>query len=80
MNLLKNIRLLFCFEILVVAFICIRGYVKTDYPLYVPISIFVLAIGLLSFFEYRKRKVNEKEVVTWCVSTVPDRTRKGTGG
>ncbi|PFP71069.1 hypothetical protein COJ95_24090, partial [Bacillus cereus] len=45
---------------LIVAFICIRGYVKSDYPLYIPISIFVLAIGLLSFFEYRKRKVNEK--------------------
>lgn len=60
MNLLKNIRLIFCIEILIVAFICIRGYVKSDYPLYIPIGIFVLAIGLLSFFEYRIRKVNEK--------------------
>lgn len=60
MNLLKNIRLLFCIEILIVAFICIRGYVKWNVALYIPISIFVLAIGLLFFFEYRKRKVNEK--------------------
>lgn len=36
---MKNIKVLFCFEMLTVLMVCIRGYVRWRWPLYMSIGV-----------------------------------------
>ncbi|ENQ3107828.1 hypothetical protein ACEOWJ_003929 [Bacillus cereus] len=58
---MKNIKVLFCFEMLTVLMVCIRGYVRWEWPLYMSIGVGVLAIVLLYYFHYRYGKSEEKK-------------------
>ncbi|SFD48022.1 hypothetical protein SAMN04488168_1449 [Bacillus sp. 491mf] len=58
---MKNIKVLFCFEMLTVFMVCIRGYLRWEWPLYMSIGVGVLAIVLLYYFYYRYGKSEEKK-------------------
>ncbi|HFK1517629.1 TPA: hypothetical protein ACGXMA_003501 [Bacillus cereus] len=53
---MKYVKPLFCLEILLVIVICTRGYMKWDLPLYVPILIGIIAVGLLYYFHFQQTK------------------------
>ncbi|MDC2864978.1 hypothetical protein [Bacillus sp. BP-3] len=58
---MKNIKVLFCFEMLTVLMICVRGYVRWECPLYMSIGVGILAIVLLYYFHYRYEKSKGKK-------------------
>ena len=58
---MKNIKVLFCFEMLTVLMVCVRGYVRWEWPLYMSIGVGVLAIVLLYYFHYRYEKSEGKK-------------------
>ncbi|MFI8708454.1 hypothetical protein ACIGHG_15480 [Bacillus sp. NPDC077411] len=58
---MKNIKVLFCFEMLTVLMICVRGYVRWEWPLYMSIGVGILAIVLLYYFHYRYEKSKGKK-------------------
>ncbi|PFV71989.1 hypothetical protein COL05_27120 [Bacillus sp. AFS059628] len=53
---MKYVKPLFCLEILLVIVICTRGYMKWDLPLYIPILIGTIAVGLLYYFHFQQTK------------------------
>ncbi|PEY42438.1 hypothetical protein CN354_03065 [Bacillus cereus] len=56
---MKHIRLLFCFELLMVLVVCVRGHVRWGWPLYLSIAVGILAVVLL--FYYHARQIRSKE-------------------
>ncbi|MCP1125554.1 hypothetical protein CN326_21775 [Bacillus sp. AFS018417] len=58
---MKNVKVLFCFEMLTVLIVCVRGYVRWEWPLYLSIGIGVLAVVLLYYFHYQYRKSEGKK-------------------
>ncbi|WP_242224870.1 hypothetical protein [Bacillus cereus group sp. BfR-BA-01380] len=58
---MKNIKVLFCFEMLMVLMVCIKGYIRWEWPLYMSIGVGVLAIVLLYYYHYRYGKGEEKK-------------------
>ncbi|MEN1937637.1 hypothetical protein AAIE21_19085 [Paenibacillus sp. 102] len=59
---MKHIRLLFCFELLMVLVACVRGYVRWGWPLYVSIGVGILAVVLLFYYHFRQTKSKEHKV------------------
>ncbi|MBJ8028380.1 hypothetical protein [Bacillus cereus group sp. N21] len=55
---MKHFRLLFCFELLMVLVVCVRGYVRWEWPLYLSIGVGILAVVLL--FYYHSRQIRNK--------------------
>lgn len=58
---MKNIKVLFCFEMFTVLIVCVRGHVRWGWPLYMSIGVGVLAIVLLYYFHYRYGKSEGKQ-------------------
>lgn len=58
---MKNIKVLFCFEMLTVLIVCVRGYVRWGWPLYLSIGVGALAIVLLYYFHYQYGKSEGKK-------------------
>ncbi|MDM5190354.1 hypothetical protein QUF99_24325 [Bacillus sp. DX4.1] len=56
---MKQIRLLFCFELLMVLVVCVRGHVRWGWPLYLSIAVGILAVVIL--FYYHSRQTRRKE-------------------
>ncbi|MBC6971452.1 hypothetical protein H9I32_03120 [Bacillus sp. Xin] len=59
---MKHFRLLFCFELLMVLVVCVRGYVRWGWPLYVSIGVGILAVVLLFYYHARQTRPKEKRV------------------
>ncbi|KFN16572.1 hypothetical protein [Bacillus pseudomycoides] len=55
---MKHFRLSFCFELLMVLVVCVRGYVRWEWPLYLSIGVGILAVVLL--FYYHSRQIRNK--------------------
>ncbi|HEK9103108.1 ATP synthase subunit I [Bacillus pfraonensis] len=59
---MKHIRLLFCFELLMVLVVCMRGYVRWGWPIYLSIAVGILAVVLLFYYHARQTRSKEKRV------------------
>jgi len=59
---MKHFRLLFCFELLMVLVVCVRGYVRWEWPLYLSIGVGILAVVLLFYYHSRQIRNKRKEV------------------
>ncbi|CAI8734733.1 MULTISPECIES: hypothetical protein [Bacillus] len=59
---MKHFRLLFCFELLMVLVVCVRGYVRWEWPLYLSIGVGILAVVLLFYYHSRQIRSKGQEV------------------
>ncbi|WP_369902252.1 hypothetical protein [Bacillus manliponensis] len=57
---MKNIKVLFCFEMITVIGVCTKGYMTWDWPLYGSIGLGVFAVALLYYFHFKYEKAKEK--------------------
>lgn len=59
---MKHIRLLFCFELLMVLVVCVRGHIRWGWPLYLSIAVGILAVVLLFYYHFRQTRSKGQEV------------------
>ncbi|WP_082246047.1 hypothetical protein [Bacillus gaemokensis] len=59
---MKHFRLLFCFELLMVLVVCVRGHVRWGWPLYVSVAVGILAVVLLLYYHSRQTRSKEHKI------------------